>query len=97
VLAIAGSGGVSSAVLAAGLLVVVPSYANSPGYTEAQPILFGILAVVAALGSAGHFNFAGRVARARRRAMRSPVTARVEAARQAGTETAAEMAPVGAG
>ncbi len=96
-LAIAGSGGVSSAVLAAGLLVVVPSYANSPGYTEAQPILFGILAMVAALGSAGHFNFAERVTRAQRRAMRSPVTARVEAARQAGAEASGEMAPLGAG
>jgi ABC-type branched-subunit amino acid transport system permease subunit len=76
VLAISGAGGVTAPVLAAGLLVVVPSYASSPGYLEAQPILFGVAAVVAALVSSGNVDFASRLAAAQQRARRSPVAER---------------------
>ncbi|HEV7864035.1 MAG TPA: hypothetical protein VGR20_15090, partial [Acidimicrobiia bacterium] len=63
-------------LLAAALLVVAPSYLSGPGYLEAQPVLFGVAAMAAALLSAGTFDFASRLSAAQRRARRSPVTER---------------------
>ncbi|MDQ1491329.1 MAG: hypothetical protein QOJ23_3843 [Actinomycetota bacterium] len=76
VLAISGPGEVVAPLLAAALLVVAPSYLSSPGYLEAQPVLFGVAAMAAALLSAGNFDFASRLSAAQRRARRSPVTER---------------------
>jgi branched-subunit amino acid ABC-type transport system permease component len=53
VLAIAGPGQLSAAVLAALLLAVVPAYADSATYTKLQPVLFGAAALGAALAQGG--------------------------------------------
>jgi ABC-type branched-subunit amino acid transport system permease subunit len=81
VLVIAGPGEISSVVGAAVLLVVVPSYATSPGYIEAQPVLFGVMAVAAALRSAGGLRLSPSVlAAARGRAQSSLAATRPVAA-----------------
>jgi branched-subunit amino acid ABC-type transport system permease component len=49
VLAISGRGEVTAPVIAAGLLFVVPSYADSPTVSEYQPVFFGLAAIGAAL------------------------------------------------
>jgi branched-subunit amino acid ABC-type transport system permease component len=80
VLAIAGSGEFSAAFIAAFVLAVVPSYANSKGYTDLQPVLFGAVAIGAALAQGGRFPLAAWFQRSKERhahrAERSPVTAR---------------------
>jgi ABC-type branched-subunit amino acid transport system permease subunit len=49
VLAISGRGEVSAPVLAAALLFVLPSYADSPAVADYQPVFFGVAAIAAAL------------------------------------------------
>jgi branched-subunit amino acid ABC-type transport system permease component len=53
VLAIAGSGEFAAAFIAAALLAVVPSYVDNPTYTDWQTVIFGALAVAAALAQGG--------------------------------------------
>jgi ABC-type branched-subunit amino acid transport system permease subunit len=81
VLAIAGSGEFSAAFIAAFVLAAVPSYANSKGYTDLQPVFFGVLAIGAALAQGGRFPLVAWFRRSQernaQRADRSPVTARV--------------------
>jgi ABC-type branched-subunit amino acid transport system permease subunit len=78
VLAIAGSGEVSAAVIAAFLLAVVPAYADNATYNKLQPVLFGALAIGAALAQGGlaraWFDRATDRSNYRRRS--SPVTER---------------------
>ncbi|MEW6472861.1 MAG: ABC transporter permease [Actinomycetota bacterium] len=80
VLAISGSAPLGSAFVAAGLLVLVPAYADSPTLIEYQPVAFGVAAIVAAVASTGAFDVRRRLARwaaasdGRRR--RSPVAER---------------------
>jgi branched-subunit amino acid ABC-type transport system permease component len=88
VLAISGPGLVSSSVVAALLLAVSPTYIHS-SLTEWQPVAFGALAMIAALGSGGRFELTARLHRALERsgdrARRSPVRARTaEAALEGG-------------
>jgi ABC-type branched-subunit amino acid transport system permease subunit len=81
VLAIAGPGEFSAAFIAAFLLAVLPSYVNRQGFTEWQPVGFGVAAVVAALGMNGRFRFGERLersaARSAERGRFSPVADRV--------------------
>jgi len=58
VLALAGSGEFSAAVIAAFVLAVVPSYVDKPAYTDWQPVIFGGLAVMASLAQGGGLPFA---------------------------------------
>jgi ABC-type branched-subunit amino acid transport system permease subunit len=88
VLALAGPGEFGAAVIAAFVLAVVPSYVDSPGYTEWQPVIFGALAVAASLrqGSALSLSaWLGRsAARHAGRATRSPVAERTRLAAAGG-------------
>jgi len=80
VLAIAGSGEVSAAFIAAFLLAVMPSYVQNQSYTDLQPVLFGVIAIGAALAQGGRFPLSTWFARSKERhaerSARSPVTAR---------------------
>jgi len=80
VLAIAGSGEFSAAFIAAFVLAALPSYANSQRYSDLQPVLFGVLAISAALAQGGRFPLAAWFARSKQRhagrSARSPVVAR---------------------
>jgi branched-subunit amino acid ABC-type transport system permease component len=58
VLALAGVGEFSAAVIAAFVLAVVPSYVDKPAYTDWQPVIFGVLAVTASLTQGGGLPFA---------------------------------------
>jgi ABC-type branched-subunit amino acid transport system permease subunit len=58
VLALAGTGEFSAAVIAAFVLAVVPSYVDKPAYTDWQPVIFGSLAVLASLAQGGALPFA---------------------------------------
>jgi branched-subunit amino acid ABC-type transport system permease component len=57
VLALAGTGEFSAAVVAAFVLAVVPSYIDKPAYTNWQPVIFGALAVTASLAQGGGLPF----------------------------------------
>lgn len=79
VLAISGRTPLGSAFLAAGLLVLVPAYADSPTLIEYQPVAFGVAAIVAAVASTGAFDVRRRLARwaaASNGRQRSPVAER---------------------
>jgi len=64
VLGLVGRGEVSGPFLAAGILAVVPAYASSDAYIKLQPVLFGALALAAALGQGGSFDVRGALSRA---------------------------------
>jgi hypothetical protein len=70
---IAGRGEVSSVVLGAAVLAVVPTYIRSETYQNLQPVVFGALALWAATRGSGSHRFAllgahivGRLGRAAR-------------------------------
>ena len=88
VLALAGPGEFGSAVIAAFVLAVVPSYVDSPGYTEWQPVLFGALAVTASLRQGSGASLSGWLGRSAERhagrAARSPVAERTRLAAAGG-------------
>ena len=80
VLAISGRSLVPSALVAAGLLAVAPSY-TAGTVAEHQTLIFGVLAVVAALVAGGRLDLRGRVERSAEAAEalrhgRGPVIAR---------------------
>jgi ABC-type branched-subunit amino acid transport system permease subunit len=56
VLALAGTGEFSAAVIAAFVLAVVPSYVDNPDYTSWQSVIFGALAITASLAQGGAFT-----------------------------------------
>lgn len=81
VLAVAGSGQLRAAVVAAALLAVVPAYlAGSDAVATYEPIVFGVGAVVVALAEAGRDELTALVRRGadrgRARLARGPVAAR---------------------
>jgi branched-subunit amino acid ABC-type transport system permease component len=94
VLALSGSGEFSSAVIAAFVLAVVPSYVDKPAYTDWQPVIFGSLAVMASLAQGGRFPlvtwFRRSAERHAGRGAYSPVAerARLSAQRRAITQEA---------
>jgi ABC-type branched-subunit amino acid transport system permease subunit len=72
VLALAGTGEFSAAVIAAFVLAVVPSYVDKPAYTDWQPVIFGAAAILASLAQGGGLPFAAWLRRsAERNAERS--------------------------
>jgi ABC-type branched-subunit amino acid transport system permease subunit len=97
VLAVAGSGEFAAAVIAAFVLAVLPSYVDNPAYTDWQPVIFGVLAMVAMLVQAGGLPFATWLRRsAERHAERgrySPVAERMRLAATNGRGAVREEAP----
>jgi branched-subunit amino acid ABC-type transport system permease component len=88
VLALAGPGEFGAAVIAALVLAVVPSYVDSPGYTEWQPVIFGALAVAASLRQGSGRSLSAWLGHAAERhagrAVRSPVAERTRLAAAGG-------------
>jgi branched-subunit amino acid ABC-type transport system permease component len=88
VLALAGPGEFGAAVIAALVLAVVPSYVDSPSYTEWQPVIFGALAVAASLRQGNGQSVSAWLGRAAERhagrAVRSPVAERTRLAAAGG-------------
>ena len=80
VLAIAGRGEISAPVVAAGAFVLAPAYIQNATFNEWLPVLFGVSAVAAAVGSNGSaaawLHRAAERARSTRR--ESPVRYRLE-------------------
>jgi len=80
VLALAGSGEFSAAVIAAFVLAVVPSYVDKPAYTDWQPVIFGAAAIWASLAQGGALPFAAwfrrSAERSAERSIYSPVRER---------------------
>jgi ABC-type branched-subunit amino acid transport system permease subunit len=77
VLALAGPGEFSAAVVAAAVLAVLPSYVDRPAYTDWQPVIFGALAILASLAQGGALPFAAgfrrSAERSAERSVHSPV------------------------
>ena len=86
VLFIAGRQPIASAILAAGLYVVGPGYLSSASVREYTPIVFGALAVFAALASG--VSLAGRLRASPRLQARGAVVSRLERRRSAALEGA---------
>lgn len=85
VLAVAGSGQLRAAVVAAALLAVVPAYvAGSDTVATYEPVVFGVSAVLIALAEGSRDELTGLVRRGaergRARLARGPVAARMEQA-----------------
>jgi branched-subunit amino acid ABC-type transport system permease component len=90
VLALAGTGEFSTAVIASFVLAVVPSYVDNPAYTDWQPVMFGTFAVLASLAQGSGLPFAAAIRRqAARHAERSRYSPVAERNRLAAAKAAA--------